>query len=63
MKNVCTILSLVVCLFCLSCKKKRKPDPEPIIPDIYLAGGSSVNDVSTAQYWKNGKAVTLVTTE
>ena len=62
MKNICTILILVICLFCLSCKKESNPDPEPVTPDIYLAGGSqSANGVYTAQYWKNNKVVELVT--
>ncbi|MCE7040414.1 hypothetical protein [Dyadobacter sp. CY312] len=60
MKNICAIL--ILCTFCLSCKRKTKQDIEPIRPDIYLAGASrSANGIYTAQYWKNDKAVELVT--
>lgn len=62
MKKHYTVLIVVFCMSCLSCRKKSEPDPEPVTPDIYLAGGSQLaNGVNTAQYWKNNNVVELVT--
>jgi hypothetical protein len=59
MKRKFSFLILGLCIFCLSCKKKRNPDVEPITPDIYLAGGSTENGNHVVQYWKNDEVVNL----
>jgi hypothetical protein len=59
-KNVYIFIALFFSLFFFSCKKKTKPDVEPIIPDVYVSLTSThVRDY--AQYWKNGEIVKLTT--
>lgn len=60
-KNAYSFVVLFLCLFFFSCKKKNKPDVEPIIPDVYVST-TSTGEKEYAQYWKNGEIVKLNTT-
>lgn len=57
-KTINLLLGALLVVFAASCKKSETPEPQ-YQTDIYVAGYEEGDIYDIAQYWKNGKVVTL----